>query len=51
MHIPVRPYSAFVEDYPDTALLFAWNHRTEIMEKEKRFADLGGRWLTPVGSN
>lgn len=49
MHIPIRPYAAFAEDYPDTALLFAWNHMAEILEKEKEFAARGGRWLIPIG--
>src|SRR6185369_11272030 len=31
-HIPVRPYNAFQERYPDYALLFAWNHEAEIRE-------------------
>jgi methylation protein EvaC len=50
MHIPVRPYAAFVENYPDTALLFAWNHKAEIMEKEKPFTARGGRWLTHIAA-
>jgi methylation protein EvaC len=48
MHIPVKPYEAFAESYPDTALLFAWNHQEEIMEKEKVFSDQGGKWLVHV---
>jgi len=51
MHIPVKPYSAFVENYPDTALLFAWNHKAEIMEKEKFFTGRGGKWLTHIGND
>lgn len=48
MHIPVKPYEAFIENYPDTALLFAWNHQTEIMEKEKTFSTQGGKWVVHV---
>jgi methylation protein EvaC len=44
-HIPVKPYAEFVRNYPDYALLFAWNHATEIREKEKAFLDAGGRWI------
>src|SRR5215831_6493721 len=33
-HIPVRPYDDFRTDYPEYALLFAWNHGEEIIEKE-----------------
>ena len=48
MHIPVKPYEAFSENYPDMALLFAWNHQTEIMEKEKTFTAKGGEWIVHV---
>lgn len=44
-HIPVRPPEAFAHDYPDFALLFAWNHADEIMAKEKAFRDAGGKWI------
>ncbi len=44
VHIPVRPYEEFVANYPDVALLFAWNHRDEIMAKEK----FPGQWLNYV---
>jgi methylation protein EvaC len=44
-HIPVRPPEAFSSDYPDFALLFAWNHADEIMAKEKAFRDAGGKWI------
>ncbi len=48
MHIPVKPYTAFAENPPQTALLFAWNHKAEIMEKEKAFTAAGGKWLTHI---
>jgi methylation protein EvaC len=41
-HIPVKPYDEFVKNYPDYALLFAWNHAAEIREKETAFAASGG---------
>ncbi|MGB0670996.1 MAG: methyltransferase domain-containing protein, partial [Rhodospirillales bacterium] len=47
-HIPIKPYDAFTADYPDYALLFAWNHKAEIMEKEDAFRDAGGRWIAYV---
>ena len=47
-HIPVRPYEDFTADFPDYALLFAWNHAAEIMAKEQKFRDAGGRWLVYV---
>jgi methylation protein EvaC len=47
-HIPVRPHSEFVRRYPDFALLFAWNHATEIRERETAFVAAGGRWISYV---
>jgi methylation protein EvaC len=47
-HLPVRPYAEFAGKYPDYALLFAWNHATEIREKERDFIAAGGRWLVYV---
>ncbi|APU13236.1 MULTISPECIES: class I SAM-dependent methyltransferase [Actinoalloteichus] len=47
-HLPVRPPSAFHEDYPQYALLFAWNHAEEIMAKEQAFRDSGGQWILYV---
>lgn len=47
-HIPVRPYGAFQESYPQYALLFAWNHAEEIMAKEQKFRDAGGKWINYV---
>jgi methylation protein EvaC len=49
-HIPVRPYQEFKNNYPDFALLFAWNHSAEIMAKEERFRSSGGKWVTYVPS-
>jgi methylation protein EvaC len=47
-HIPVRPYENFVQNYPDYALLFAWNHAKEIMENEGAFRASGGKWIVYV---
>lgn len=47
-HIPVRPYEEFEQNYPDYALLFAWNHAKEIMEKEEAFRAAGGKWIVYV---
>lgn len=43
--IPVCPPEYFCNPYPDYALLFAWNHAEEIMAKERRFHENGGRWI------
>jgi len=47
-HLPIRPPAAFAEPYPDYALLFAWNHVEEIVEREKEFATGGGQWILYV---
>lgn len=44
-HIPVKPYESFVSAPPDYALLFAWNHASEIFEKEQGFRKNGGKWI------
>ena len=48
VHIPVRPYQEFTANYPDYALLFAWNHAEEIMAKEQNFRQSGGKWIVYV---
>lgn len=47
-HIPIMPYSDFTENYPEYALLFAWNHAKEIMAKENAFIGSGGKWIVYV---
>ena len=47
-HLPVRPYQDFSSNYPDYALLFAWNHADEIMAKEQEFRACGGKWINYV---
>lgn len=49
-HIPVVPYGRFTEAYPDFALLFAWNHKREILEKEQDFIRQGGEFIVYVPS-
>lgn len=48
MHIPVRPHAEFVSRYPDLAVLFAWNHAGEVMQKESAFRSAGGKWICYV---
>jgi methylation protein EvaC len=47
-HIPVLPYEEFASNHPDYALLFAWNHAPEILEKERQFQARGGRFIVYV---
>jgi methylation protein EvaC len=47
-HIPIKTYKYFVKNLPDYALLFAWNHKEEILKKNNFFEKLGGRWILYV---
>lgn len=47
-HIPVKPYNDFKNNFPDYALLFAWNHKDEIIAKEEAFKQSHGKWITYV---
>ncbi|EGI77325.1 SAM-dependent methyltransferase [Hylemonella gracilis ATCC 19624] len=47
-HIPVLAYENFKKNYPDYALLFGWNHKKEILEKEGDFMARGGKWIVFV---
>ena len=44
-HIPIRGPEVFHADYPDYAVLFAWNHAEEIKAKETAFVEAGGKWI------
>lgn len=48
VHIPIQPYENFKNNYPESALLFAWNHKMEIMDKETDFINTGGQWIVYV---
>ena len=47
-HIPVLPYEQFRESNPDYVLLFAWNHATEIMKKERDYMGSDRHWITYI---
>ena len=48
MHIPICTPEHFRADRPDYALLLAWNHRDEILQKERAFRDAGGKFILPL---
>ncbi len=48
MHIPIIDYKEFNKKYPDIVYLFAWNHKEEIFNKEKKFIENGGQWFSHV---
>lgn len=45
MHIPIVAYDEFLASPPDYAVLFAWNHRAEVMAKETGYLARGGKWI------
>ena len=48
MHIPIKDYYNFSKNFPDYSILFAWNHKKEIFEKEKNYVQQGGKWINFV---
>ena len=45
MHIPIKDMNYFHNNQTDCAYLFAWNHKNEILSKEKNFK---GTWFSHV---
>jgi hypothetical protein len=45
--IPVTDPGALLRDLPDFAILFAWNFKDEILEKEKLYRQKGGKFVLP----
>lgn len=45
MHIPIVSPEYFHKDNPDYAIIFAWNHQKEIIDKEKEFIKKGGKFI------
>lgn len=48
MHIPVASPNRILKDIPDYALLLAWNYLDEILAKEQRYIELGGKFIVPI---
>lgn len=48
MHIPVFPESHFRKFRPDYALLLAWNYTDEILRKEQKYRQAGGKFIIPI---
>lgn len=47
-YIPIESTQTFRNNYPDYAVLFAYNHSKEIMAKEQEFVVKGGKWILYV---
>ncbi len=48
MHIPIVSTDRFRNDNPDIAYLFAWNHKKEILKKEKFLKKNNLKWISHV---
>lgn len=44
-HIPIKSHEEFEANYPDYAILFAYNHAEEIMAREQKYMESGGKWI------
>ena len=44
-HIPVFSHEKFYSNFPDYTILFAFNHKKEILKKEKSYIEQGGKWI------
>jgi hypothetical protein len=48
MHIPIVSVDHFRKDNAEIAYLFAWNHKDEILNKEKIFGKNNCKWISHV---
>jgi methylation protein EvaC len=46
--IPIVPPQVFYDDFPDYAVMTAWNYEPEIVAKEQAFLQRGGRFIVPL---
>lgn len=46
--IPIVSEDSFLRSPPDYAILFAWNHQSEILKSQAWFSKSGGNWITHV---
>lgn len=47
--VPIVDQGALLRELPNYAVVFAWNYLEEILKLNKRYTDLGGKFLVPSG--
>lgn len=47
MHIPIFPEEKFHREPPNFVLLLAWNYADEILQKEQKYRQKGGKFILP----
>lgn len=48
LHIPIFEEARLYEDKPDYVIILAWNFAEEILEKNKKFKKIGGKFILPI---